>query len=418
MRSFKGAIKTFIFLHVWISLLLVFPKLVFLLGEPSTHGSTVFGPLKKSPSFSNFLPKASREQFICYCNDADYIEQRPVCRQVLEKVGLVNYPTALLGDVAPCVRRSTNDARISMVEDLLSKKIEYSVVLIVFNQEQLVPEVVSALLENTKDSWELIVIFDYCTDNSIASVEEALLNFGCMISDPSGIFGPQTSTTVHQVTLVEQRTPIFETVATNLGLLLSRGEFAILVQDDMVVKEGFWNVKLAGPAKIYEDVAGVSARCAHSYKSLQSAIGVDCGHKGNLCTFYVRDTCNRGPLLLRMSHVRLLGYFDERNFFLGDDGYDFFARAWKFHGLVGGYMPGIDFDHRIEYGGSRKRSQTKTQFVSNWTRHFKRTNMGGGFLSSLNPLDDASHNEERNIPRDLCLLDSPTKNGNINVRKG
>jgi hypothetical protein len=67
------------------------------------------------------------------------------------------------------------------------------------------------------------------------------------------------------------------------------------------------------------------------------------------CTFYVRDTAIRGPLLLDATKARRLGFFDEQNIVLGGDDHDFFARAYFQYGWVTGLMR-INFEHRVQYG--------------------------------------------------------------------
>jgi hypothetical protein len=67
------------------------------------------------------------------------------------------------------------------------------------------------------------------------------------------------------------------------------------------------------------------------------------------CTFYVRDTAIRGPLLLDAARARRLGFFDEQNLWLGSDDHDFFARAYHQYGWVAGLMR-VDFEHHTEYG--------------------------------------------------------------------
>ena len=47
--------------------------------------------------------------------------------------------------------------------------------------------------------------------------------------------------------------------------------------------------------------------------------------------------------------MRALGYFDEQNWYLGNDEHDFFARAWFQHGWVAGFYP-THFDHLPGYG--------------------------------------------------------------------
>ena len=201
---------------------------------------------------------------------------------------------------------------------------------------------------------------------SIEFVEKALLHYGCIFSSEHDVHCHN----VQNVILIEQKTPLFETSSTNVGLQQNTVNFSILIQDDMLVKEEYWIIKLAGPAQAFDDVVGVSARCAHNYRTRNDDDNVrSCGsRKVTPCTFYVRDTCNRGPLLLKMRYVRLLRYFDEENFYLGQDEHDFFARAWHFHDLVAGYLPSIYFDRIVVQGGTRRRHKAKDTYLLFWTK--------------------------------------------------
>jgi hypothetical protein len=61
------------------------------------------------------------------------------------------------------------------------------------------------------------------------------------------------------------------------------------------------------------------------------------------CRFYVRDTGNRGPLAVRASYARRIGYFDETRFFGGgDDEHEMNLRANARHGWVSGHVP-VDY---------------------------------------------------------------------------
>ena len=347
---------------------------------------------QNSPDIFEFL----HPHWLCTCNDTWYLEQHPTCTSSLDKLGLVNHPSAVNGEMAPCLLRSSTSQKGVDITP-----VEYSIILVVFNQEDIIHEVVSRLLIHTKGSWEFIIVFDYCIDRSIEFVEKALLDHGCSFSSETHVYCDQ----IQNIRLIEQKTPLFETSSTNLGLQQSSGNFSILVQDDMLIKQDYWNAKLAGPVLAYDDVVGVSARCATSYKTWHDNdnIGLDCGtRRGAPCTFYVRDTCNRGPLLLKMRYVRMLRYFDEENFYLGWDEHDFFARAWHFHGLVAGFLPGIHFDHIAAQGGTRKSHIAKTTYLTSWTKWYRATRSDGGFIGSLNHQNESLHNEERKIPHHLC----------------
>lgn len=138
---------------------------------------------------------------------------------------------------------------------------------------------------------------------------------------------------------------------TALMRLSKASRFFISVQPDQLIHEKDWNVRLALPAERFRDVFAVSARCAHALHG-GNAIG-RCGVKvfkplersqrarlrGQ---FFVRDTCNRGPLLLRADRVRALNYFDFELYHMENSDHDLFCRAAR-HGWVVGLFV-IDFE--------------------------------------------------------------------------
>ncbi|CAF1061455.1 unnamed protein product [Didymodactylos carnosus] len=117
--------------------------------------------------------------------------------------------------------------------------------------------------------------------------------------------------------------------------------YFILVQDDHIMRVPGRNVLLAEPARIYSDVFPISARCGYTAWSLSGhsfvgrcredsdrALSISLSER---CTFYVRDTSNRGPLLSHASRTRQLGYLDEEHYWLGDDDHDLNFRAYTTH---------------------------------------------------------------------------------------
>ena len=88
------------------------------------------------------------------------------------------------------------------------------------------------------------------------------------------------------------------------------------------------------------------------------------------CYFYVRDTGNRGPLLLHADRSRHLGYLDEDNYWLGDDEHDLNFRAYATHRWVSGYCP-LDFDAPLAAGGTRRKPVVVETVEENEYRKFR-----------------------------------------------
>jgi hypothetical protein len=90
-----------------------------------------------------------------------------------------------------------------------------------------------------------------------------------------------------------------------------------------------WNTLLALPMRLYhtaDNVLAVSGRCRSGhqhYPKESQGVSMRAGRCGvdinkrlaisrtSLCTFHIRDTVNRGPLLYNATKVSKLGYFDE-----------------------------------------------------------------------------------------------------------
>jgi hypothetical protein len=70
-------------------------------------------------------------------------------------------------------------------------------------------------------------------------------------------------------------------------------------------------------------------------------------------TFYVYETCNRGPLLLDRKKLEELDYLDEENYFLDDSDHDLMARAFLYKNYICGHVP-IDYNSPMEDGSTRR----------------------------------------------------------------
>ena len=103
-----------------------------------------------------------------------------------------------------------------------------SIILTVHNKAWLVDRVVRSISKYTQGSYELILVFDGCTDDSESIARKTLndINISAKI--------------LH--------TPdVFETMANNAGIKVATGDHIIIVQDDMVINEDGWNKRLLKP---------------------------------------------------------------------------------------------------------------------------------------------------------------------------
>ena len=293
----------------------------------------------------------------CFCSNIQQNQSHNTsqeCSFIFDRSVLIHQP--------PLIPHLQKPPCLLMDEWLLHIPPVYSVTLTVWNQEKLIDQTLHALLNYTHEWWELVVVFDQCHDESISIVENITKTFLSQCNEPTNCPNHHL---VH-IRLINQISGVSETTSNNIGMRASHENtsYFILVQDDIVVRQDSWNSILAIPMRLWADVFSVSGRCGHRYWSGSSEDFVGrCGKDINRplqmscdarSAFYVRDTCNRGPLLLHAARTRTLGYLDEKNYWLGDDVHDLNFRAYASNRWVAGFQP-MDFDAPLEFGGSRRK---------------------------------------------------------------
>ena len=234
-----------------------------------------------------------------------------------------------------------------------------TIVLSAYNQEEIIEDVLKGIYNNcSKLTSEVIVVLDGCTDLTPIIVDNFMKN---------------TKQRWDISTKVLHTPNVFEVEANNTGLRVSTQPYTILVQDDMVVQELGWDVRLIKPMLVWDDVFAVSSRMAHDNEIRDEAmahtnlIGWEVtGQERN--KFYIRDSCNRGPLALRMDVVRDLNYLDEIYSPLGWDEHDICMRAYKMGKWKAGVYP-IHYRSDLASGTTRKTSAGIQQ--SSWNKNVK-----------------------------------------------
>ena len=179
-----------------------------------------------------------------------------------------------------------------------------SIILTIFNKEKIIKCIIDSLFELTSDFVnEYIFILDGCTDSS-----ELILN-NCLINIPKNCSYKILYTL-----------NVFELKANNAGLKACNNDYAIIIQDDMQIMEKNWDVHLLKPILKYNDIWAVTARTTCSlgldgnwYNIIEGPVGHNYGSPTNLSrnNIYIGQVVNRGPLLLKMSIMRAINYFDE-----------------------------------------------------------------------------------------------------------
>ena len=280
-------------------------------------------------------------------------------------------PTILHGLFGrPDLRRGGRRAPI-MTLDIQKKSIEdptFSVIMSLYNAELSIEHSMPALFDTMSGIWELIITLDACYDDSFLVIKRLTQSLFV------------TSTCV-RIRVIEQPTAIWETSSDNLGLSISNPKEAyILVQPDMIITEKSWNERVLRAFSEDSRLFAVSGRCGHSQ---------DGSHKIGRCgadfeiplagsedrpQLHVRETVNRGPLVLRATYAQELGFFDEQSFFLEGDDHDLCRRASE-HGWIAAYLP-IGVYAPLNLGARRQRNTATPTDVLEQELLYKSYRMG------------------------------------------
>jgi glycosyltransferase involved in cell wall biosynthesis len=255
----------------------------------------------------------------------------------------------------------------------------YSLILTVHNKGFLVGDSLNRIKKFTKGSYETIIVLDGCTDNS----EEVVTKF--KKDNPK------------MKIKIDYADDVFETKANNIGLKQAESDYVILIQDDMLMNEDNWNIRLTTPFRKFTDVFAVSSNCAHNwmFNTNSKHLGMvedldDCwcdiiqhvDHSGRPWNqprdvFAVRQCVNRGPLAINHDDLYEMDYFDEMFAPLDMDDHDLcFRMSKKLGKVVGCYW--TDFISDFSWGGTHlpggghqpwfyKSNHKNTKLV--WDRH-------------------------------------------------
>jgi glycosyltransferase involved in cell wall biosynthesis len=222
----------------------------------------------------------------------------------------------------------------------MSKNI--TTVLTVHNKDFLIERVCKGLIDNLSEKNEqIIVVFDGCTDNSEILAKNILKKYNKKVD-------------------YVYTDDVFETKANNQGLKLVENDYVILVQDDMVVKEKDFDLRMIKPFQNFNDVFAVTSFVAHNniYNESTKQINyVDMAPKSSSQRdiFYAREYGNRGPLMYDYQDVVKLGFLDEYFAPLHYDDMDISMRAFKQLNKVSG-LYWIDYESDLNWGTSRQKN--------------------------------------------------------------
>ena len=234
--------------------------------------------------------------------------------------------------------------------------------LTVHNKSFLLPEVLSGIKNNTTGNYEIIFVLDGCTDSSLQMVEYFCMN------------NPRIKTKILEAP------DVYETKANNLALKNSTGNYAIIIQDDQIITQSGYNERLLKPFHLFSDVFAVTGRCAHSWRINPHSIDINKDEidgyawsdilehynhadKSNTDrdTFAIRNSVNRGPLVVDLQAMESIGYFDE-SYKMDMDEHNACYLAKEKLGMVSGFYD-IGWTSEARFGGTRDEDGNTKQWA-------------------------------------------------------
>ncbi len=218
------------------------------------------------------------------------------------------------------------------------------IVISIHNQEKLIPRVLAGILNNTTTPFNLILVFDGCTDASQRISEQFLKD---------------TKAALLKNLIITTAENVYELRANNIGFRLAQEEYLITLQDDVVIEEKGWERRFTYPLRAFDDIFAVSSRTALNVEQGDSE-GTprysDYAAREFLSlprnTFAIRNMINRGPIAFRTDILKKIGYLDEL-FAPGQfDDADVVLRAKMLHGMKSGAF-WINYRSDISWGKTR-----------------------------------------------------------------
>jgi glycosyltransferase involved in cell wall biosynthesis len=236
------------------------------------------------------------------------------------------------------------------IKDKIVKFKMISVLMSIFNKENILSTILSSMFENTSTAvTEYIFVLDGCTDSS----EKILLDF--------------SKNNAGKSIKIFKTNDVFELRSNNRGLRECSNEYCIIIQDDMQIMEPNWDCKMLRAISHFDDVWAVTGRTALNISPRYPAeVWADkcegpVGHNYSESAFdnlernkiYIRQIVNRGPLMVKMNVIREMGFFDESlPGVIGCDDADLCFRTFKKTGLKCGSYP-IAYYSPLHWGATR-----------------------------------------------------------------
>jgi GT2 family glycosyltransferase len=253
----------------------------------------------------------------------------PACDKVLSKEpvymhDVLRNPDMNLGE------RASPRIDLYAAKKILPDAISMTIVMPVYNAQDAVLKSMPQLFTTTMGDWELVIVLDACYDHSFDVVQTVIQEYFAKSS-------------CCRVRVLIQPTAIWETSSDNLGMRISNPLYCyVLVQADNIMMEPSWNLRMWKHFEQNSKIFAVSARCAHQIDGndyvgrCEKDIAVPLTEPiDNI--LHIRETANRGPLMLHSQRAQTLGFLDETRFLLENDEHDLNRRAAE-RGWLAGYL--------------------------------------------------------------------------------
>ncbi len=257
------------------------------------------------------------------------------------------------------------------------------IVISIYNQEKNIELLFYTLFLHTTTPFQLILVFDGCTD---ASKDVALRYIEH--------FKPR----LLKKLIVRETPNLFETKANNVGFKLSDAEYMITLQDDVFINETGWERRLTYPLRKFDSVFAVTARIAQDIEKMSleeerymNRMGSELGTLPR-DVFAVRDVLNRGPVAFRMSYLRTLNFLNESYAPCNLDDADISLRGWNEHRWLVGVFA-IRYFSPLEWGKTRAKDSTMDVWGSNQKNKIQLMQDHGAYLAT-----GEKHDREYIIP--------------------
>jgi glycosyltransferase involved in cell wall biosynthesis len=234
-----------------------------------------------------------------------------------------------------------------------------SINLTVHNKDSLLRECLERIKKYTVGNYELVIVLDGCIDSSENIVDKFIID----------------NKDIEIKKFIADN--IFETKSNNIAAKNSSGDYIAIIQDDMLINEEGWDLRMLEPFNNFSDVFSVTSRTSHNWiinpnshhinlnkipEGIWSDILFHVDHADRNNTprdiFSIRASSNRGPLMINHSDMEKMGYFDEIFSPQDMDDHDLHYRVKKELGKVTG-LYWIDYISEDSWGGTRENGKTK-----------------------------------------------------------